>query len=121
MAQAGRPAGTHILPPALGARGPHRRPHGADGSEAGALWVCCGPRGSEERGFVLRGGGQRSRRLRAPCEDLACSRSCEVVIGAGRGLRGSPLWPTRVASTRLPVEGLLSRVLTQIKLPESSV
>lgn len=55
MAQAGRPAGTHILPPALGARGPHRRPHGAGGSEAGALRVCRRPRGSEERGFVLRG------------------------------------------------------------------
>lgn len=121
MAQAGRPAGTHILPPALGARGPHRRPHGAGGGEAGALRICSRPRGSEEQGFVLPGGGQRSRRLRARCEDLACSRSCEAGIRVAWGLRGSLLWPTRVAPTRLRVEGLLSRVPTLIKLPESSV
>lgn len=98
MAQAGRPAGAHILPPDIGARGPLRRSHGAGGDEAGALWSChrrrSWPRGSEERGFALRGGRQRSRWRGAPCNDL---RGCDR---RGRGFRESPLWPTRVASTR---------------------
>lgn len=107
MAQAGRPAGAHILPPGVGARGPLRRSHGAGGDEASALWSChrrrSWPRGSEERGFALRGGRQRSRWRGAPCNDL---RGCDR---RGRGFRGSPLWPTRVASThrRIRAGGIL--------------
>lgn len=70
MAQAGRPAGAHILPPGVGARGPLRKSHGAGSGKAGALWSCHRSRGSEERGFALRGGRQRSRWRRAPCKDL---------------------------------------------------
>lgn len=51
------------------------------------------------------------------------ARTCEAVIGVAGGFRGSPLWPTRVASTRRQIRagGDPSRVPPPIKLQESFV
>ncbi|KAL6087692.1 hypothetical protein STEG23_006352 [Scotinomys teguina] len=83
----------------------------------GTLRNCHRPRRSEECGFALRGGRQRSRWRGAQYKDL---RGCDR--RSPRGFRGSSLWPTRVVSTRRQIGvGVPSRILPPIKLPESSV